>query len=71
MNAVNALFPGRVISRNRDIPWPPHSPDLTACDFFLWGYLKTKVFEADPPGTIPALKQRIQNEIAPIPVNML
>jgi hypothetical protein len=42
-----------------------------ACDFFLWGYLKTKVFEADPPGTIPALKQRIQNEIAAIPVNML
>ena len=26
MNAVNALFPGRVISRNGDITWPPHSP---------------------------------------------
>jgi hypothetical protein len=36
MNAVNALFPGRVISRNGDIPWPPHSPDL-ACDFFYGG----------------------------------
>jgi len=37
MNAVNALFPGRVISRNGDIPWPPRSPDLTACDFFFYG----------------------------------
>jgi hypothetical protein len=24
-DAVNALFPGRVISRNGDIPWPPRS----------------------------------------------
>ena len=71
MNAVNALFLGRVISRNGDITWPPRSPDLTACDFFLWGYLKAKVFEADPPRTIEALKQRIRNEIKAIPVNML
>ena len=71
LNAVNALFPGRVISRNGDITWPPRSPDLTACDFFLWGYLKAKVFEADPPRTIEALKQRIRNEIKAIPVNML
>ena len=24
--------------------WPSHSPDLTPCDFFLWGYLKEKVY---------------------------
>jgi len=24
MNAVNALFPNRVVSRNRDNPWPPN-----------------------------------------------
>ncbi|KAJ4451490.1 hypothetical protein ANN_02953 [Periplaneta americana] len=30
MDAVNALFPSRVISRKRDIVWPPRSPDLTA-----------------------------------------
>lgn len=71
MNAVKALFPGGVISRNGDIPWPPRSPDLTACDFFLWGYLKTRVFQNDPPRTIAALKQRIRHEIEGIPVNML
>ena len=71
MNAVNALLPSRVISRNGDIAWPPRSPDLAVCDFFLWGHLKTKVFEGNPPRTIPALKQRIREEVAAIPVNML
>ena len=22
---------------DRNIKWPPRSPDLTPCDFFLWG----------------------------------
>ena len=70
MNAVNALFPNRVVSRNGDIPWPPCSPDLTPCDYFVWGYLKTKVFETKPR-TIADLKQRIQDEVAAIPVEML
>ena len=37
MNAVN-----RVVSRNGDIPWPPLSPDLTPCDYFLWGVPENK-----------------------------
>jgi hypothetical protein len=23
--------------------WPPRSPDLSICDFYLWGYLKGRV----------------------------
>ncbi|KAJ4429308.1 hypothetical protein ANN_26312 [Periplaneta americana] len=71
MDAVNALFPGRVISRKGDIAWPPRSPDLMVCGFFLWGHLKTKMFGGNPPRTIPALKQCIREEVAAIPVNML
>jgi hypothetical protein len=26
---------------NNLLPWPPQSPDLTPCDFFHWGLLKT------------------------------
>ena len=48
----------------------PRSPDLNPCDYFLWGYLKTKVFETKPR-TIADLKQRIQDEVAAIPVEML
>ena len=25
--------------------WLPHSPDINPCDFFLWGFLKEKVFQ--------------------------
>ena len=24
------------------LKWPQRSPDLTPCDFFLWGYVKTR-----------------------------
>ena len=48
----------------------PRYPDLTPCDYFLCGYLKTKVFET-MPRTIADLKQRIQDEVAAIPVEML
>ena len=42
------LFPGRLISRFGDLHWPAKSPDLTAPDFFLWGYLKEKVYVNKP-----------------------
>jgi len=45
MRVLNEMFPGRVISRRGNIEWPARSPDLNACDFFLWGYLKSKVYE--------------------------
>jgi len=69
MNAVNALFPNRFVSRNWDIPWHPRSPELTPCDYFLWWYLKTNLFETRPR-TTEDLKQRIQDEVAAIPVEM-
>jgi hypothetical protein len=27
--------------------WPPHSPDLTHLNSFLWGYVKSKVNTMD------------------------
>jgi hypothetical protein len=29
----------------RPITWPPHFPDLTLLDFFLWGYMQNLVYE--------------------------
>jgi hypothetical protein len=51
-----------VISRFGDIVWPPRSPDLTAPDFFLWGYLKSKVY-ANKPNNLGDLKAAIRHEI--------
>ena len=43
IESLQEIFPGRVISRWSDENWPPRSCDLTPCDFFLWGFLKSKV----------------------------
>lgn len=55
---LHEKFPGRVISRNGDVNWPSRSCDLTPLDFFLWGYVKDKVY-ANAPQTIDALKDNI------------
>ena len=64
------MFPGRIISWFGDVPWPPGSPDLTAPDYFLWGYLKSKVYCNKPHNTMQ-LKENIQNEIRAIDVGLL
>ena len=40
------VFGARVMSGNRieGMDWPPSSPDLTACDYWLHGYLKVAKF---------------------------
>ncbi|CAK9799157.1 hypothetical protein ANTPLA_LOCUS1913 [Anthophora plagiata] len=62
---LKEIFPGRIVSRNGDIDWPPRSPDLTSPDFFLWGYLKGQVY-ANKPTTIEELKDNIRKEIQEI-----
>jgi transposase len=32
---LKEMFPGRVVSLHEAVPWPPRSPDLSPCDFFL------------------------------------
>jgi len=66
---VKEMFPGHVISLRGDIGWPPRSPDLTPCDFFLWGYLKAKVYEQRPQ-SLRALKEAITQEVEAIPPEM-
>ena len=66
---LGQLFPGRPVSLHGDIPWPARSRDLSPCDFFLWGHLKSEVFRGKPQ-TIEALKDAIRNSIAPIPQEM-
>jgi hypothetical protein len=43
MRVLNEMFSAHVISRRGNTEWSARSPDLNACDFFLWGYLKSKV----------------------------
>ena len=70
MTVVRQMFPQHVFSRFGDVPWPPRSPDLSACYFFLWGYLKSKVY-VRKPRTVDDLKVSIREEIATVPQVML
>jgi hypothetical protein len=68
---MNAHLPWRWIGRAgaNDVVWcrwPPRSPDLTPCDFFLWGYIKDKVSVPPLPRSLPELRQRFTTAIASI-----
>jgi len=70
INILKAVSEHWIISCYGDIPWPAHSHNLSACDFFLWGYFESKVFRtclAD----LNNLKQRISEEINAISPAML
>jgi hypothetical protein len=71
-----------LVSLRDDVGWPARSPNLSICDFFLWGYLKEKVFKHRPhtlpelkvfkhrPHTLPDLTERIIEEVNAIPCEM-
>jgi len=49
--------------------WPPRSPDLTICDFFLWGYVKDYV--PPLPATVDELQERITAAVKSVTPDML
>jgi hypothetical protein len=61
MNTFRTVFKHQIISRYGNISWPAHLPYLSACDFFLWSHLKSKVFQTRP-ADFNNLKQRISEE---------
>jgi len=50
-------FGERLISKNGTVAWPHRSPDLADSDFFLWGYVKYKVYR-EPMSTMEELKAK-------------
>ena len=49
------------IGRRGRVEWPPRSPDLTPCDFALWGTMKDKVYHTRPRN-LQDLKERIREQ---------
>ncbi len=76
LDYLHGFFGERIISgRYRErygygLTWPSYSPDMNPCDFFLWGYLKDRVYR-NRPTTIIELKQAILDEAANIPADVL
>lgn len=53
------MFEDRWIGPNGPWRWPPRSPDLTPLDFYLWGYIKSKVYFS-PVNTREELLERVR-----------
>ncbi|GFT57393.1 uncharacterized protein TNCV_2035191 [Trichonephila clavipes] len=60
----------RVLSRHFHHAWPPRSPDLSPCDYWLWGYLKSQVYR-DRPTSLGMLKGNIRLQCLTITPGML
>ena len=71
LDFIREKFDDRLISRNCAVFWPAYSPNLNPCDFFLWGYLKSKVYSNPKPDTIIELKSNIRREIRRINTDIL
>ena len=48
-----------VISRNSSFNWPSNAPDLNLLDFYLWRYVKSKVYSDFYPSRVEELKKNI------------
>ncbi|GFV18589.1 uncharacterized protein TNCV_2872221 [Trichonephila clavipes] len=52
------------------VPMAPWSPDLTPADFWLWGYLKSRVYLSGP-SSLSELKDAVRREVSSIHPDML
>ena len=73
---LNESLPQRWIGRVRkeDLAlqfWPPRSPVLTTCDFFLWGFIKEAVYVPYLPTTLDDLKNRITTAVNSVAQDLL
>ena len=67
MNILRHFFGDHLISKNI---LPPHYPELTLSDFFLWGHLKERAYN-DNPHMLNAIKKTILQAINNITPTML
>ena len=70
LRIIRDLLPGHLVSLGGDIKWPLRSPDLTPCDFFLSGHVKSQVYQ-HRPANLQELKAAITHEINAIPQDMV
>ena len=67
---LDRTFPQGWIGRgSNSAPWPARSPDLSPCDFFLWGTIKNKMYKTKPR-SLQELKEKIAHAFAEIDSDM-
>jgi hypothetical protein len=65
---LNVSYGPQWIGRGGPTAWPPRSPDLNSCNFYLWGYMKSMVYRTavntqdDLLNRIMLAAERIRND---------
>ena len=60
MDWLKDRFSEKLISIKLDFVWPPRSPDLNPCDFYLWGFMKEEVWKKNHSSTHELKEQVIE-----------
>ena len=64
------MFGDAWIGRGGPTAWPARSPDITPRDFFLWGYVKDRVYKT-PVNDMDHLKEKIREAVRSVTPVML
>jgi len=67
---LNQNFPARWIGRDGPSHWSARSPDLSPLDFYLWGFIKDRVYRRRP-SSLSELHDFIEEEVMAVPVDCL
>ena len=59
---LNEIFPSRWIGRDGPFHWAARSPDLSPLDFYLWGFIKDRVY-GRRPSSLTELRDYIKDEV--------
>ncbi|KAJ4449915.1 hypothetical protein ANN_01322 [Periplaneta americana] len=64
-------FPSQWIGRSAEpLAWPPHSPDVTSLDLFLWNFMKNQVHRT-PVENLDHLRRKTDQAITNVTPQML
>lgn len=64
---VHEIFPQKFSPRKGNISWHPRSHDLTPKDFFLWRYVKSRIYDSNQ-GSSGLIEKNIPQETTAITV---
>lgn len=67
-NVLDDMFEDRWIRRRGPWLWPARSPDLTPLDFYLWGKMKSKVYDT-PVNTRDELEIKVRRAFEELDAN--
>ncbi|GBO03872.1 hypothetical protein AVEN_149986-1 [Araneus ventricosus] len=67
---IRDTFQQQVIEYSGCVEWPTRSPDLNPLDFFLWGYIKQRVY-ATSTSTLQELRNCITDACTSVLADML